>query len=353
MTAVADALYFAPDDGRHGVEAWTSRGTPETTKLVADVNQDSASSRPFGFVQAGNQLFFFATDPRFGLSIYRNPAASGVRRLGVASSSGAVALGQRLLFLGLHHGSGSLWITDGTIEGTVPLDTRHSSGPLYSIGQLTRVGRYVYFTGGNGSIDGLWKTDGTPEGTALVRAGVSPKMLTAAGDLVFFLSRGEADYDLWVSDGTHDGTKLLQAKAPGSPGSILRRLCAAGFDDRFRAAAIDLATVPSMARSCGSATARRTGRGCSRTSYRDSSPRSRVGDTVYFVAGGWQGGFGVIGQPTDAYDWNGARDTARQILRKWSGPNHLIAVGDQLFFVGGDGYGLWRTDGTLRGTASC
>ena len=365
MTAVGDALYFTPDDGRNGVEAWISHGTPETTRLVADVNQDSASSRPNGFVQAGNQLFFFATDPRFGLSIYRTDgSASGIRRLGVASSSGAVALGRRLVYLGPRHSSGSLWIADGTTEGTVPLDTLHASGPLNSIGHLTRVGDYVYFTGGNGSIDGLWRTDGTTEGTVLVRAGLSPKRLIAAGDLVFFLSRGEADYDLWVSDGTQDGTRLLQAKAPGTPGSspffgayvqpgsmialgrrlLISRHSAEHGEELWISDGTPEGTrllkdlVPGLA---------------------GSSPRlmTRVGDTVYFVAGGWTSGFELEAPPSDIGLWktDGTAGGTRLVksFTSWSGPNHLTAVGDQLFFVGGDaqsGYGLWRTDGTQRGT---
>jgi ELWxxDGT repeat protein len=84
---------------------------------------------------------------------------------------------------------------------------------------------------------------------------------------------------------------------------------------------------------------------------------TRVGDMVYFVAGGWPGGHELVGAPADIGLWK-TDGTARgtrlvKSFANWSGPNHLTAVGDQLFFVGGDrqnGYGLWRTDGTQRGT---
>jgi ELWxxDGT repeat protein len=84
---------------------------------------------------------------------------------------------------------------------------------------------------------------------------------------------------------------------------------------------------------------------------------TRVGDTVYFVAGGWLGSHAVIGTTSEVGLWK-TDGTARgtrlvKSFANWSGPIQLTAVGDQLFFVGGDrqnGYGLWRTDGTERGT---
>jgi ELWxxDGT repeat protein len=365
MTGIGDTLYFAPDDGLHGAEVWASRGTPGSTGMVADVNRNSASSKPFGFTQARNQLFFFANDPRYGLSLYRTDRTrEGLRRLGAAASAQATALGDKLIFGGPNDGRGWLWISDGTVEGTRPIESPNVEGTLYGVGNFTRAGEIVYFTAGDNRGAALWKTDGTPEGTMLVRAGLHPQRLIAAGDQLFFLSRGEADYDLWVSDGTHDGTKLLQAKSPGSPGSspffgayvqpgsmiaLGRRLLISRYsaehgeelwisDGTVEGTRLVKDLVPGLA---------------------GSSPRlmTRVGNTVYFVAGGWQGGFGVIGQPTDAAIWR-TDGTARgtRLVRSfasWSGPSHLTAVGDQLFFVGGDqqnGYGLWRTDGTGRGT---
>jgi ELWxxDGT repeat protein len=185
------------------------------------------------------------------------------------------------------------------------------------------------------------------------------------GDKLFFLSQGAVDYDLWVTDGTPQGTKLLHARSPHpgpnqfhpfgayvQPASMValgRRVLISRHspehgeelwisDGTVEGTRLLKDLVPGLA---------------------GSSPRlmTRVGDTVYFVAGGWLGGHAVIGTPSDIGLWK-TDGTARgtrlvKSFAHWSGPNHLTAVGDQLFFVGGDrqnGYGLWRTDGTDRGT---
>jgi ELWxxDGT repeat protein len=63
-------LYFAADDGAHGMELWRSDGSPEGTKLVQDINPGAASSEPESLAVAGGHLFFGAAEPFTGRELW-------------------------------------------------------------------------------------------------------------------------------------------------------------------------------------------------------------------------------------------------------------------------------------------
>ncbi len=89
----ADKLFFAANDGRTGQELWVSDGTPAGTQLVRDL-------RP-------------------GLTVERIAKGSQPRFLGTSGS-------QVLLSTDSHEVPGdSLWISDGTTQGTVAIAPRH------------------------------------------------------------------------------------------------------------------------------------------------------------------------------------------------------------------------------------
>ena len=65
-------LFFAVSDGAHGLELWSSDGTPGGTMIMADINPGSDST---GFIAnlmfaTGGRLFFAANDGVHGLEMW-------------------------------------------------------------------------------------------------------------------------------------------------------------------------------------------------------------------------------------------------------------------------------------------
>ncbi len=194
LAAVNDGVVFQGFSAANGIELWFSGGTPATTGLLKDLNTlpGSSNSYPRDFVAFAGQIYFSAA--------YGDNANMYIR------------------------GDSELWRTDGTLAGTVLIDTAstyHQS--------LTPAGNTLFFTGD--SFD-IWKSDGTAQGTQLVR-NIRPAYpyqesltLTPVGDMVFFpADDGEHGRELWKSDGTEAGTVLVKDIRPGSsmpyyPGGI-------------------------------------------------------------------------------------------------------------------------------------
>ena len=126
--------------------------------------------------------------------------------------------GSRLCFIGSRQGqSYGLWCSDGTAGGTVFLaDFTESYG---SYARLVATPSHLFFTAGETGED-LWVTDGTP-GSARRLADFAPvpcdhdgclepdvDSLLADGDGVYFAtSRGERPAAIWHSDGTEAETR--------------------------------------------------------------------------------------------------------------------------------------------------
>jgi ELWxxDGT repeat protein len=112
-------LYFAADDGMHGVELWRSDLTIEGTSRVADINPGPEGSYPAFFTAPDpGELLFQAYDPSFGFEPWRVTPDGTVARLadlapGAASSNPThfTVAGERVFFSADNGSSGSeLWI---------------------------------------------------------------------------------------------------------------------------------------------------------------------------------------------------------------------------------------------------
>jgi ELWxxDGT repeat protein len=134
----------------------------------------------------------------------------------------------RLYFSAGDHATGSeLWVTDGTVAGTV-LVKDVAPGPrsaVFNGGVLGNLGRRVLFAADDG-LQGseLWRTDGTPAGTQLVRDiqpgpdWSGPYGGGRLGGALLFAARDASGTELWRSDGTEGGTFRVKDIVPG-PGS--------------------------------------------------------------------------------------------------------------------------------------
>ena len=78
-TAFADgSIFFAADDGVHGVELWRS-DLQQTTELVRDIVRGQASSTPTNLRVIGDLVTFSANDGRHGRELWwASPANAGL-----------------------------------------------------------------------------------------------------------------------------------------------------------------------------------------------------------------------------------------------------------------------------------
>src|SRR5918994_281155 len=265
VTVMGKQVFFAADDGKHGVELWKSVGMNKGTKLVKDINTVKGNSNPNDnraltrsaeveklFV-VGKTLYFRASDGKHGLELWKsdgtnrgtklvkniNPAApapintackSEKRCAGSSWADDMMLVGKTLYFTAKDGKHGlELWKSDGTNRGTklVKNINTSSESEASDIGELVAMGNRLYFTANDGKHGlELWKSDGTVKGTRLVKdikpgkIGSDADSLTAFGGVLLFAAAdGKHGPELWGSDGTWAGTILLRDMASGAAGS--------------------------------------------------------------------------------------------------------------------------------------
>jgi ELWxxDGT repeat protein len=279
-TAMGGTLFFAADDGKHGVELWKSDGTEKGTRLVKDINTTPGNSNPNDKGSAvnrsaeveklfvvGKTLYFRANDGKHGVELWKSdgtergttlvkdintaaPAptnAACTRRKSCAGSSwademtvvGKTAGGRRLYFSANDGKHGvELWKSDGTKKGTTLVKSINpsSSSTASDIGDLVALRKRLYFSANDGKHGvELWKSDGTKKGTTLVkdintgRANSDADNLTAfKGRVLLTADDGVHGTEMWRSNGTKANTALLINLEPGKEGSEPGELTTSG-----------------------------------------------------------------------------------------------------------------------------
>ena len=166
-------LYFTLADDTHGSEPWTSDGTPEGTRLLADLNPGAASSDAAGFTKMGAHVLFSAYEPGHGYELWRTDGTeAGTVRMTDARPGPASGLfpalyfqeGRQLdmlvmedrhlaLFAGIDEQGGiEPWVTDGTPQGTQRwVDAEPGTGSSTPLG-FARVGNSAVFFAGDGAV---------------------------------------------------------------------------------------------------------------------------------------------------------------------------------------------------------
>jgi len=128
-----------------------------------------------------------------------------------------VYIPNKMLFLNDPSYGREVWVTDGTVAGTLlPKDIKTTPSNSY-VGYVTKVGNTIYFSARHMGDTELWKSDGTVSGTQRVKdinphGSSSPKDLkTYQGKVLFTADDGIHGYEPWVSDGTEAGTYRLDS----------------------------------------------------------------------------------------------------------------------------------------------
>ncbi len=249
-------LFFTAQNDASGEELWVSGLTPETTRMVKDINPEAEGSNPKWLTVIGEKVYFVATTPDAGEELWvSNGTAEGTYMVkdiypGTAASSpfGLTALGDKLSFYAMDEESEALpvidptkpekwlWVSDGTAAGTTRIaetPTSRETGFPGMEGHLTPCGNKVFFIGyDHVNNESLWITDGTREGTKMLK-NVNPKRssgptfeteagvigwMTNVNDkwMVFraetvqeITGTEDVGSEIWVSDGTEEGTKWI------------------------------------------------------------------------------------------------------------------------------------------------
>lgn len=216
-------LWFAAGDPTSGIELWSSDGTSGGTQRALDINPHANDSRPGGFVQVGDRLFFSADDGSTGreLWVIESNQIRRVRDL-VPGSNGsdpteAIAWGDRLAFVARASRNGpTIWVSDGSEAGTIPLpittSTHQAPRNLIALGdRLLWIGS-ARPQGDDANLLTLPREGGSP--VALTNFDANTQVIEARdrgdGSVVFTtMQTHEGRLELWTSRGDRDSTRPL------------------------------------------------------------------------------------------------------------------------------------------------
>lgn len=321
-------LFFAggSSTSTYNNEAWVSNGTFAGTFPIASRNAGlPVAYSPTEFTKVGNTVFFAASDSTNGRELWKcdlttlaTTLVKNIRLTAASSSPHSLAeCNGKLLFICDADNStvngDELWISDGTAAGTVLLkDIIPGTGDSGVNGAITTMDGIAYFDANSYSGGGsaLWRSDGTAAGTyLLVDAGVTsafPGAFTSyQGSTYFFMtnSGSSGNYSLWKSTGT-SAVLIKNSVADRCPDIVVianNQMFFRGYD-------------------------------------------SESGEEVWKSDGTDVGTVRVtqVG-PGSAYGLDGY----------YGAPSEIVAMGNNVYFVGTDGSTgkqLWRTDGTEAGT---
>ena len=298
-----------------GSNLWTTDGTPEGTRPAANLPGELRSSL---FPIAGGIAFFvgpadFSSDYALYWIDGSFAANDSPRPLGVSGTYHTTSVGEDQVFFIRSHGPGpKAFVTDGTADGTTPIDLGASSAThpgadgarFYFRGRTSSTGSELWtIAPGADFAEPLADLTGTSAGSRI-------RNLTDRGPDLLFTAAGVANTtsDIWSTDGTTDGT----APVVGSDSS-----------------------TPLL-------------------SIRDWSLEShRFGDVLFF-------GASDVASGVEPWLWDGGdarllADLALDIpanVTPDSFPREPVEFGDRVFFFADQGMGqkIWSTDLTTGGT---
>ncbi|HKI00721.1 MAG TPA: ELWxxDGT repeat protein [Thermoanaerobaculia bacterium] len=226
LRAIGAQVFFVAADADHGEELWTSDGTAEGTRMLADLEPGlQQGSQPRSLTVFGGRLYFTASVGEGGRELWRSDGTPGgtvlVKDVDPRPGRGSepqnlTGHAGRLYFSAADEEHGlELWSTDGTAAGTV-LTAELTPGPDgFFMTHLISAGSRLFLSGGPADFtkQGLYVSDGTAAGTRRINPVLiqidAREIATPAvfNGRLLFASTG--DQVLWASDGTEEGTDPL------------------------------------------------------------------------------------------------------------------------------------------------
>ena len=261
------------------------------------------------------------------------------------------------LFFTLSGADAGLWKSDGTLQGTVKINTAPPPGFIEFFN--VAFDGFTYFT--TLSPVQLWKTDGTDAGTTMVKEIPNANriyQLTAASNQLFFLVEGSNYVNkLWRTDGTTNGTGMVLDIDPTNTSEWdPYRICALNNDVFFNAGTQTngVEIWKSDGTAAGTQIVKEIGPGFQDgTSHLVNSFMGVLNGKVYFYGGLTNSGQKGLWQ-TDGTEQG---TNFVKAIGSISKPYH---IGNLLYFLAYDegaingsslyGQELWVTDGTASGT---
>jgi ELWxxDGT repeat protein len=223
-------FFFVADDGVEGPEAWRTDGTEAGTFAVTSLETAPWTGVEFDFAALPSAMLFTVRASSEPVELWRSDgtAAGSQRLLTVAVGSSAhvrplTVRGDRALLEIDKGGAIQLWVTDGTVEGTLQVIELPQAAVPSVARPLPVANGWIFFARDAEHGVEPWTTDGTPEGTHLladVLAGPESSAWSDAtatlGDRALLqLDDGVHGRELWVTDGTAAGTGLVKDLEPG------------------------------------------------------------------------------------------------------------------------------------------
>jgi len=356
-----------------GDEMWVTEGTPETTKLWADLKlEEDSGSHPSPIGAAGDRLLFQIRAPAVGYGLWTSDGtAAGTYQvptppnLLLSEWEGLypASLGERMLFVGLTRrpsGSGALWATDGTAAGIVRLTP--SGVDVQPEAPLVVGNRAVFVATDAEHGTELWVSEGTPESTRLLIDLLPSSDPDAGGPDLGRLLRGQLLVSLivdgteqvWLTDGTAEGTRRLvdvhPFLAPLEHSGWVSSLVEVGGKLYFLGAA-------EVGGDIGLWVSDGTAAGTAPLDYADANSDYfemlfPATNRLYFSVQV----YGPDGTVNHLWTTDGTPAGTHQVPA-WLMEDHFNPMepppapfGDRLVFTGDDHYNFWVTDGTAEGT---
>jgi ELWxxDGT repeat protein len=157
--------FFSANDGSHGTELWRTDGTEAGTQLVKDINPGTANASVGNSIASyHDRVWFTANDGTHGSELWSTDGTETGTEMfrdfvvGTGNSTPlSLTVFNDLLFFvtiapipGDSNVTGTLWATDGTLDGTVTVAQTPGPANGYGFFDLNVVGNTLYFIASNG-----------------------------------------------------------------------------------------------------------------------------------------------------------------------------------------------------------